>query len=219
MPPVNADVNFPSSFLDSIKNEPFEISDIAATLKQKIGSSLKVAIADQINSLWVCLENPRNEIDNPINYCTQPFYTQISTFVVSNTNINASKNYQFVLGYQPMFPTLWNATIRLEEKFKERVQKYYNSPKDSWRWSPHGKIPLAEYYALAYITGSISSEKAIQLSGLNFMDFAQMVQEKAMERDLPIFHAYLKDEDVEGRLPFSKEESLKFKDLMAEELE
>lgn len=219
MPPVNVDVNFPSSFLDSIKNEPFEISDTAATLRQKIYSNLKSAIEDRIKSLWVCLENPRNEIDNPINYCTQPFYTQISTFVVSNTNINTSKDYQFALGNQPMSITLWSVTILLEEKFKERIQKYHNSPEDSWKWFPHGKIPMAEYYALAYVIGSISAEKAIELSGMNYVDFAQMVEEKAMEKDLPIFHAYLRDEDVEARLPFSKEKSLKFKDLMAKEIE
>jgi hypothetical protein len=219
MPPVNADVNFPSSFLDSIKNEPFEISDMTITLKRKIGSSLKSAITDQINSLWVCLQNPRNEIDNPINYCTQPFYTQISTFVVSNATINTSMDYQFASEYQPMGSALWSVTILLEEKFKDRIQRYHNSPKDSWKWFPHGKIPMAEYYALAYIIGSISAEKAIELSGLNYVDFAQMVEEKAIERDLPIFHAYLRDEDVKARLLFSKEKSLKFKDLMAKEIE
>jgi hypothetical protein len=78
---------------------------------------------------------------------------------------------------------------------------------------------MAEYYALAYVIGSISAEKAIELLRLNYVDFAQMVEEKAMERDLPIFHAYLRDEDVKARLPFSKEKSLKFKDLMAEEIE
>jgi len=219
MPSINADVNFPSSFWQSLKNEPYEITSIAATPRQKIRANLKFAIGEQFDSLWVCVGNPRNEIDNPITYCTQPFYTRISTLVVSHTNINISKEYQFVPQYLPISHSLWSISIQLEEKFKERIQEYCNSPKDSWRWSPHGKIPLAEYYALAYIIGSISAEKAIELSGLNYMDFAQIVQEKAIERDLPIFQAYLKDEEVEGRLPFSKKKSSKFKDLMAEQLE
>jgi len=78
---------------------------------------------------------------------------------------------------------------------------------------------MAEYYVLAYMVGSISAEKAIQLSGLSEIDFAIIVREKAQERDLPIFHAYLRGEAVEDQLPFSEEASIRFKDLMAQEIE
>ena len=78
---------------------------------------------------------------------------------------------------------------------------------------------MAEYYAIAYVIGSISAKKAIELSGLNYVDFARLVQEKAMERDLPVFQAYLKDEEVETQLPFSREIPLRHKNIMAEEYE
>ena len=67
--------------------------------------------------------------------------------------------------------------------------------------------------------GGISAEKAIEMSGLDEMEFAVKVREAAQERDLPIFRAYLKGEAIEVQLPFSEEASQKFRDLMAEEME
>lgn len=219
MDSINADMNYPKSFFDSIRNEPFEIPEMGTTLKQKISSNLRLVLANQFELVWICIDNPRNEIDNPLVYCLQPFYTQISTMAISNVPVNISKDYQISSGYSITHPFLWNAVIALEGRFEERIQSHHNNPKQFWNWFSHGKIPMAEYYVLAYIIGSMSAEKAIELSGMDYMDFACLVQEKAMERDLPLFDAYLKDENVKDQLPFSEEKSREFRDLMSKEIE
>lgn len=219
MDSINADMNFPKSFFDSIRNEPFGISEIRTTLRQKISSNLRLALVNQFDSVWICIDNPRNEIDNPLVYCLQPFYTQISTWAIANVSVNISKDYQISSGYSIAHPSLWNAVIALEGKFEERIQSHHNTPKQSWNWFSHGKIPMAEHYVFAYIMGSMSAEKAIELSGMDSMDFACLVQEKTMERDLPLFEAYLRDENVEDQLPFSEEKSREFRDLMSQEIE
>jgi len=219
MDSINEDINFPKSFFDSIRNEPFEIPEMRTTLRQKISSNLRLALMSQFDSVLTCIDNPRNEIDNPLVYCLQPFYTQISTLAISNVSANISKGYQISSRYSITHPFLWSAVIALEGKFEERIQSHYNSPKQSWNWFSHGKIPMAEYYVLACIIGSMSAEKAIELSGVDYMDFACLVQEKATERDLPLFDAYLRDENVEDQLPFSEKKSLEFRDLMSHEIE
>ncbi len=46
-----------------------------------------------------------------------------------------------------------------------------------------------------------------------------MVQEKALERDVPVFQTYLREENVEDKLPFSDDKSIEFKNLLDQELE
>lgn len=83
----------------------------------------------------------------------------------------------------------------------------------------HGKMPITERCVSAFMRGVLRSETAMTLSGLSEIEFAQMVQDKAMERDLPIFRDYLAGKPVRDRLPFSREASLKFKEMMTKELE
>jgi hypothetical protein len=215
---VNSDVDFPNSFLGGIRNEPYEALTAIATLGQKIRSNLKFAVGNQFISLWACIGTPRNEIDNPINYCTQPFDIQVAAFAISNITVSLSKEYKFLPQGEFTLSNSWRSSIHFEEKLIERIQEH-NNPKNIWKWFPHGRIPVAEYYAVAYVTGSITAEKALELSGTDYVNFAQMVQKEATERDLPIFRAFLEDEKVESSLPFSKEKALEFKDQLAEEIE
>jgi len=211
---LNYEIIPPISFSESIKNDIFGMEDRVETLWRESHSQLKYGIADMLfGTLWVCVKNPRNDIDNPITYCTQPFYTKISSFLITGTLKNLSKEYQ---GIQV---SSWSIFSQLEEKLENRIQHSFNMPPGYWEWPRRREIPMAEYYVLAYMIGSISAEKAIELSGLNEIDFAIIVREKAQERDLPIFDAYLKGEAVENQLPFSEEASLRFKDLMAQEIE
>ena len=205
-------ISWGSDLLESGKNEPYELPREVATHREKIRSQVKFRVLDKLfRSLWVCVENPRNEIDNPIHYCTQPLYTAISTFMVSNLRENFLKEQNVSWS--------WNVLVRLEERLNNRIQIDLNVPPGWWGLLRHGAIPIAEYCVLAYMAGRISAEKAIELSGLDQMEFALMVRERTQEKHLPIFHAYLNGEAVEDQLPFSEEASLKFKDLMAKEVE
>jgi hypothetical protein len=211
---LNYEIVPPISFSESIKNDIFGMESRTGTLWRESHSHLKYGIADMVlGTLWVCVKNPRNDIDNPITYCTQPFYTKISSLLVASILKNLSK------GYQGIQISSWNIFSQLEEKLENRIQYSFNVPPGYWEWPRRREIPTAEYYVLAYMIGSISAEKAIELSGLSEIDFAAILREKAQERDLPIFDAYLKGEAVEDQLPFSEEASIRFKDLMAKEIE
>ena len=202
------------SFSESIKNDIFGKETRAGALWRESLSQFRYGIAGTLlGTLWVCVQNPRNDIDNPITYCTQPFYTKISSLLVTSALKSLSKEYQGIE------VSSWNIFKQLEERMENRIQYSFNIPPGYWEWPRRREIPTAEYYVLAYMIGSISAEKAIELSGTNERDFAAIVREKAQERDLPIFDAYLKGEAVEDQLPFSEEASLRFKDLMAQEIE
>jgi hypothetical protein len=108
---------------------------------------------------------------------------------------------------------------QLEERLKNRVRTDLNAFPGWWGWLLHGESGIEEYCVLAYMAGKISPEKAIEFSGLDQIQFASMVRERSQDKDLSIFRAYLRGETVEKQLPFSEEVSMKFKDLMAEEIE
>ncbi|NWF92552.1 MAG: hypothetical protein HXY46_06515 [Syntrophaceae bacterium] len=205
-------ISWGSGLLESGKNESYELPREVTTYREKIHSQVKFRILDKLfGSLWVCVENPRNEIDNPIRYCTQPLYTAISTFMVTNLRENFLKEQNVSWS--------WNILVRLQERLNSRIQIDLNVPPGWWGLLRHGAIPIAEYCVLAYMAGKISAEKAIELSGVDQVEFASMVREKTQERQLPIFRAYLKGEAAEDQLPFSEEASNRFKDLMAKEVE
>jgi len=211
---LNYEIIPPISFAKSLKNDIFGTESKKVSLWSESYPKLKYAITDMVlGTLWVCVKNPRNDIDNPITYCTQPFYIKISSLLAASTFKNLSKEYP---GIQV---SSWNIFEGLEKKLENRIRYGYNIPPGYWEWPHCREIPMTEYYVLAYMIGSISAEKAMELSGLSEIDFAITVREKAQERDLPIFDAYLRGEAVEDQLPFSEEASLRFKDLMAKEIE
>lgn len=198
-----------SVFGESGGNLPYLVPEEVTT--QWGRSQVKFRVSDKLcKSLWMCVEYPRNDIDNPIRYCTQPLYTAVSTFIASNLAENLLKT-QNVLS--------WSVFDQLEKRLNNRIQIDLNNL-PGWRgWLLHGEIGIEGYCVSAYMAGKISAEKAIQLSGLDEAEFASRVQDKAQERDLPLFRDYLRGDTVEGKLPFSEDASLRFRDLMAKELE
>lgn len=199
-----------SGFRDSGGNESYWLPEEATT--QWGRSQVKFRVLDKLcRSLWMCVEYPRNEIDNPIRYCTQPLYTAISTFMAANLRESLVKEQNVSL-CRIVFD-------QLEERLKNRVRTDLNALPGWWGWLLHGESGIEEYCVSAYMAGKISAEKAIEFSGLDQIEFASMVRERSQEKDLSIFRAYLRGETVEEQLPFSEEVSIKFKDLMAEEIE
>ena len=164
-----------------------------------------------LEMLQVCLDNPRNEIDNPIRYCTLGFQISANSFVTSTAIVTLPRAFQEKTTYW-VFERLFLADI-------SRIGIAANTSPGAWEWRQFNESRDPHYFVSAYLKNRISAELALRLSGLTEMEFAEMIQEKAMKRDLPIFQEYLKGEDVNDRLPFSNEETLKFKDLMAHELE
>lgn len=190
-------------------NESYELPK-EAMQSEKIRSQVKYRVLEKLcETLWVCVENPRNDIDNPVRYCTQPLYTAILTFMAANLKANLSRKED----------VSWNQFFRLEERLNSGLKIDINVFLSWGRWLHHEEKPIAEYCISAYMAGKISAEKAIELSGLDQIDFASKVRERTQEKHLPIFRAYLRGETVEEQLPFSEEVSIKFKDLMAEEIE
>ena len=109
-------------------------------------------------------------------------------------------------------------SIKPTEKTIKAVSARINNPEGGWEWY-RSDVPLTEHCVLAFMKGVLQAETAMALSGLSEVEFAQMVQDKAMERDLPVFRDYLAGKPVRDQLPFSEEKSSRFKELMAEELE
>ncbi len=198
-----------SGFGESGGNLPYLVPEEATT--QWGRSQVKFRVSDKLcKSLWMCVEYPRNDIDNPIRYCTQPLYTAVSTFIASNLTENLLKT-QNVLS--------WSVFDQLEKRLNNRIQIDLNNL-PGWRgWLLHGEIGIEEYCVSAYMAGKISAERAIEFSGLDQIEFASRVRERSQKKDLPTFRAYLRGETVEKQLPFSEEVSNKFKDLMAKEIE
>jgi hypothetical protein len=198
-----------SGFGESGSNLSYLVPEEATS--QSGRSQVKFRALDKLcKSLWMCVEYPRNDIDNPIRYCTQPLYTAVSTFIASNLTENLLKT-QNILS--------WSVFNQLEKRLDNRIQIDLNNL-PGWRgWLLHGEIGIEEYCVSAYMAGKISAEKAIEFSGLDQIEFASMVRERSQEKDLSIFRAYIRGETVEEQLPFSEEVSIKFKDLMAEEIE
>jgi len=191
---------------------PEDFADKANVLDEKY-SIVKTRVFDKdVASLLVCVENPRNEIDNPIRYCAQGFQTAISSFVASTAVRTLPREYQ---GHT----YLWRMFLRWVEDYRGRSKATLNILPGGWEWFQFGETHNADYFVSAYMKKKISAELALQLSGLSEIDFAQMVKDKAMQRDLPIFHKYLAGDAVEGDLPFSEDKSLEYKDMMANEIE
>jgi predicted HTH domain antitoxin len=113
----------------------------------------------------------------------------------------------------------WNVFSRLGEELNNRFQFDSNRHPVWTDWLLCSEKVKAEQIASAFMSGRISAEEAVELSGLDQSEFALLVENKAQSRDLPIFQAYLKGEAVEDQLPFSEEASRRFKDLMSNQVE
>jgi hypothetical protein len=197
-------------FVESGGNESYWLPEEATT--QWGRSQIKFRVLDKLcRSLWMCVEYPRNEIDNPIRYCTQPLYAAISTFMAANLRGNLVKEQNLSLSR--------SVSDQLEERLKNRTRTDLNALPGWWGWLLHGETGIEEYCVSAYLAGKISTERAIEFSGLDQIEFASRVRERSQEKDLPTFRAYLRGETVEEQLPFSEEVSNKFKNLMAKEIE
>lgn len=199
-------------FFESSKNKAWELIPEKKYILHEFRSDTKHRVEEIVDQLWLCIGNPRNEIDNLIEYCTLPFYNTMSSFVASIAIENFAKEYQ-----KPSSASLWSVFIRSTERILSETEVSINISPGAWKWFHCAEMSMAEYYILAYMNGSISAEMAIELSGLDMIDFAQMVQEKATERDYRIFDDYLKGKVGKKNLPFSEKKSLGFKDLMARE--
>ncbi len=131
------------------------------------------------DSMMICVENPRNEIDNPIRYCTQPFYLKISGFVASNALWSLPKEYR-----KTTTTSLYKLFVTLTKRFRHAVRFNVNAPADTWQWYQFGEGPMAEYYVQAYLSGTISEEIAQQLSGLSKRDFNRLVRVSYRGREI-----------------------------------
>jgi len=199
-------------FFESSKNKAWELMPEKKYILHEFRSDTKHRVEEIIDQLWLCIENPRNEIDNPIEYCTLPFYNTMSSFVASIAIENLAKEYQ-----KPSSASLWSVFIRSTERILSETEVSINISPGTWKWFHCAEMAMAEYYVLAYVNGSISAERAIELSGLDMIDFAELVQETAIERDCRTFDDYLKGKVDKQELPFSEKKSLEFKDLMAKD--
>ena len=178
-------------------------------------SAIKARVfAKDVATLLVCLDSPRNEIDNPIRYCTQGFQASISSFIASSLVGTLPREYQ-----SQKLASLWKMSMRWLKESKSSIEANLNIFPGGWAWFQFEGTRTADFFVAAYINNKISADLAIQLSGLSEIDFAKMVQEKAMRRDQLVFHEYLKGEDVDNLLPFSEEKSSEFRGVMANEIE
>lgn len=193
-------------------NNAYELAYETASDWEKINSGVRFRILDNLfRSVAMCVENPRNEIDNPIRYCTQPLYTEISTFMALILRGNLFKNQDKHWS--------WSVFSRLEEELNSRFRLDANRHPTWTEWALCSQDVGAERIVSAFISGKLSAEQAIELSGLDQSEFAVLVEDKAQARDVAAFEAYLKGEAVEDQLPFSEDASHRFKDLMCDQVE
>jgi hypothetical protein len=210
---INAENSLMTYFDENLEGEAHQEGYNAKAFLYKKSFDIKSRVFGKgVAKLLVCVENPRNEIDNPVRYCTQVFQTSISSFVALTAVGTLPREYQ-------EHNLLWGMFEKYIGEYRNRVEATLNISPGGWEWLPLWETHNADYFVSIYMENKISAELALQLSGLSEVDFAQMVQEKAMKRDLPIFQTYLKGGEVEEYLPFSKDKSFDFREAMASEIE
>ncbi len=107
----------------------------------------------------VCADNPRNDIDNPRRYCANFFHAANFSTLTSSIIDDLNKGSSLIFAKEFLLKEI---VQEFEKTLVRKALSFVNRPSDFWDWV-RTIITSEEYFVLAFISGRMPAEKAIQL--------------------------------------------------------